>query len=123
MSYLTLDQQQSLFHSEIISIKEILIGIQIRLNCFLLLLINSGLENLRQFSSCIYIQGGLEQIRQKVHGLGGYCPAYTYSWSGVMEWSGAVEWSGIFGAVFFLVNALSHLRSEMTDLSVTPMTL
>ena len=64
MIYLTLDQQQSLFHSEIISIKEILIGIQIRLNCFLLLLINSGLENLRQFSSCIYIQGGLEQLRQ-----------------------------------------------------------
>ena len=39
---------------------------------------------------------------------------YTNSWSGVMEWSGAVEWSGYFG-----VNA-SHLKSETTDLSVTP---
>ena len=45
--------------------------------------------------------------------------AYTKTWSGVMEWSGAVEWSGFFGAVFFGVNS-SHLRSETTDLSVTP---
>ena len=40
-----------------------------------------------------------------------------------MEWSGAVEWSGVewfFWSCFFGVNA-SHLRSETTDLSVTPM--
>ena len=39
-----------------------------------------------------------------------------------MEWSGAMEWSGIFGAGFFGVDT-GHLRSETTDLSVTPMTL
>ena len=35
-----------------------------------------------------------------------------------MEWSRGVEW--VFLELFFLVNA-SHLRSETTDLSVTPM--
>ena len=35
-----------------------------------------------------------------------------------MEWSGAVEWS-VFWSWFVGVNS-SHLRSETTDLSVTP---
>ena len=37
------------------------------------------------------------------------------SWSGVEQWSGVVFWS----CFFFGVNS-SHLRSETTDLSVTP---
>ena len=38
-----------------------------------------------------------------------------------MEWSGAVEWSGILELVFGVY--ASYLRSETTDLSVTPMPL
>ena len=38
-------------------------------------------------------------------------------WSHGVEWSRGVEW--FFGAVVFGVNS-SHLRSETTDLSVTP---
>ena len=41
-------------------------------------------------------------------------------WSHGVEWSRGVEW--YFWSWFFGVNA-SHLRSETTDLSVTPMTL